>query len=126
MDVKFYVCNHCGNVAIKPWDVGVPLVCCGEKMTELVPNSSGAAEEKHMPVAAVEGNTVTVKVGEVAHPMGEDHLIAFVVLVTEAGYQVAQLDATSEPQATFAVAEGDTPVKVCEYCNKHGLWCATL
>ena len=30
MDLKFYKCMHCGNIAIKPFDAGVPLVCCGE------------------------------------------------------------------------------------------------
>lgn len=126
MDLKFYLCNHCGNVAIKPYDKRVPLVCCGEKMTELVANSTDAAAEKHLPVVNVIGQAVKVAVGEVAHPMSEEHQIAFIVLVTQKGYQVAQLAATDAPEAVFAVAEGDAPVKVYEYCNKHGLWCTEL
>lgn len=126
MDVKFYVCNHCGNVAIKPYDKRVPLVCCGEKMVELVANTVDAAKEKHVPVVAVDGSTVRVKVGEVEHPMSDEHQISFIVLVTEKGYQVAELAATDAPVATFAVAEGNAPVKVYEYCNKHGLWCTEV
>ena len=42
MDLKFYKCMHCGNIAIKPFDAGVPLVCCGEKMTELTANTTVA------------------------------------------------------------------------------------
>ena len=53
MDVTFYKCNHCGNVAVKPFDKKVPLSCCGEKMTELVANSTDAAVEKHVPVVSV-------------------------------------------------------------------------
>ena len=124
--LKFYKCAHCGNVAIKPFDAGVPLMCCGEKMEELTANSTDAATEKHVPVVAVEGNTVNVVVGEVEHPMTEEHLIAFIVLETKAGYQVAELTAADAPKATFALAEGDEAVAVYEYCNLHGLWVANL
>ena len=114
MDVKFFKCMHCGNVAIKPFDQGVPMSCCGEKMVEL-----GA---KHVPQVVVDGSTVHVKVGEVAHPMTPEHLIAFIVLVTEKGYQIVPLTAQDAPEATFALAAGDAPVKAYEYCNLHGLW----
>ena len=89
MDVTFYKCNHCGNVAVKPFDKKVPLSCCGEKMTELVANSTDAAVEKHVPVVSISGNAVHVEVGSVVHPMTDEHLIAFVCLVTEKGYQIA-------------------------------------
>ena len=65
MDVTFYKCNHCGNVAVKPFDKKVPLSCCGEKMTELIANSTDAAVEKHVPVVSVSGNAVHVEVGSV-------------------------------------------------------------
>ena len=126
MDFKFFKCSRCGNVAIKPLDAGVPLVCCGEKMTELVANTTDAATEKHVPVVTVNGAAVHVQVGEVEHPMTEEHLISFIVLVTEKGYQVAELTAADKPVAEFAVAEGDKPVKVYEYCNLHGLWVKEL
>lgn len=126
MDVTFYKCLHCGNVAIKPWDAGVPLSCCGEKMAELKANDTDAATEKHVPVVTVDGANVHVEVGSTMHPMTEEHLIAFIVLVTEKGYQVAELSADGEPKADFAVAAGDAPVKVYEYCNLHGLWVAEI
>lgn len=122
MDIKFFKCEHCGNIVIKVVDAGVPVMCCGEKMVELVAGSVDAAVEKHVPVVEVEGANVRVKVGEVEHPMTEEHLIQFVVLVTEKGYQVAQLTAEDEPKAEFVLAEGDAAVKVYEYCNLHGLW----
>ena len=126
MNIKFYKCNHCGNIAIKVVDSGVPLVCCGEKMEELVPGSVDAALEKHVPVATVEGNVVNVQVGEVEHPMTEAHLIQTIVLVTDAGYQVAQLTADDKPVAQFVLPEGVKPLKVYEYCNLHGLWVKEL
>ena len=39
MKAKFYICNHCGNLVTTIHNAGVPLVCCGEKMKELVPNT---------------------------------------------------------------------------------------
>lgn len=126
MDIKFFKCEHCGNIAIKVVDAGVPLMCCGEKMVELVAGAVDAAVEKHVPVVEVEGSRVVVKVGEVEHPMTEEHLIQFVVLVTEKGYQVAQLTAEDAPKAEFVLAEGDVAVKAYEYCNLHGLWVKEL
>ena len=78
MDVKFYKCMHCGNIAVKVFDAGVPLVCCGEKMVELVADSQDAALEKHVPAVEVEGNKVIVNVGSVDHPMLEEHWIQFI------------------------------------------------
>ena len=85
MDVKFYKCMHCGNIAVKVFDAGVPLVCCGEKMVELVAGSQDAALEKHVPAVEVEGNKVVVNVGSVDHPMLEEHWIQFICLVTDKG-----------------------------------------
>ena len=93
-----------------------------EKMVELRANDTDGAKEKHVPQVVVDGSTVHVKVGEVAHPMTPEHLIAFIVLVTEKGYQIAPLTAQDAPEATFALAAGDAPVKAYEYCNLHGLW----
>ncbi len=126
MDVKFFKCMHCGNVVVKVFDQGVPVVCCGENMVELHANDTDGAREKHVPQVTVDGATVTVKVGEVAHPMTEPHFITMIVLVTEKGYQIAPLTPSDAPEATFAVVEGDKPVRAYEYCNLHGLWVAEI
>ena len=122
MDVKFYKCMHCGNIAVMVFDAGVPLVCCGEKMVELVADSQDAALEKHVPAVEVEGNKVIVNVGSVDHPMLEEHWIQFICLVTDKGYQTHPLAPGDAPHAEFVVAEGETPLKVYEHCNLHGLW----
>ena len=121
-ELKFYVCSHCVNLVEMVHSSGVPMICCGEAMKELVPNTVDAAGEKHKPVVTVEGSTVTVVVGSVAHPMTDAHLIQWVVLETEQGVQRKELAANAEPKAVFTVAEGDKVVAAYAYCNLHGLW----
>ena len=120
--MKFYICKHCGNIIAFAEDKGVPVVCCGEKMSELVPGSVDAAQEKHVPVIEVDGNLVTVTVGSVEHPMLEEHHIAWIALETKEGNQRKPLPVDGKPQATFALTEGDEVVAAYEYCNLHGLW----
>lgn len=100
MDLKFYKCMHCGNIAIKPFDAGVPLVCCGEKMTELTANTTDAAVEKHVPVVRVDGSNVHVEVGSTLHPMTPEHYITFICLVTKNGYQIVELTPEDAPSPT--------------------------
>jgi len=122
MAQKFYVCEHCGNIVTKVKDVGVPVVCCGQKMTELVPGTTDASQEKHVPVYKVEGNNVLVTIGSVEHPMQEEHHIEWIVLETKQGVQRKYLEPGQAPKAVFALTEGDEVVAVYEYCNLHGLW----
>lgn len=119
---KFYICKHCGNMIGMIKSSGVNVVCCGDPMTELKPNTVEASQEKHLPVVTVEGNIVKVKVGSVEHPMTEEHHIAWIYLETEQGAQRKKLAVGSKPEAEFALAGGDKVVGVYEYCNLHGLW----
>ena len=49
--MKFYVCEHCGNIIQFVKDKGVPVMCCGQKMKEIIPGvSDGAAEKQHHPL----------------------------------------------------------------------------
>lgn len=57
-ETRFYRCNHCGNIIGMIHSAGVPVVCCGEKMQPLVPNTTDASGEKHVPVITVRGNEV--------------------------------------------------------------------
>ena len=120
--MKFYKCETCGNIITKLNDSGVPVVCCGKPMTELVPGATDGALEKHVPAVTVDGSKVTVQVGEVEHPMMEEHFIQFIVLETEGGFQKKTLKPGDKPVAEFNVADGDKPKAAYEYCNLHGLW----
>ena len=119
---KFLICKHCGNIVGMVNDAKVPMMCCGEKMTELVPNTVDAAQEKHVPVVTVEGNLVTVKIGEVAHPMLPEHFINWVYLETEKGGQRKSFNPGDTPEVTFALTADDKAIAAYEYCNLHGLW----
>ena len=122
MELKFLKCEHCGNIVEMIEDKGVPVVCCGQRMTELVAGTSDGAREKHVPVYEVNGSTVLVKVGEVAHPMIPEHYIEWIVLQTKNGVQSRELKPGEKPEAIFALCEGDEVVAVYAYCNLHGLW----
>ena len=123
---KFFVCKHCGNMIGLLHDAGVPMMCCGEKMVELVPNTTDAAQEKHVPVATVEGNKVVVNVGSVDHPMLDEHWIQWVYLETDKGGHRKVLNPGEKPSVVFALTEDEKPIAVYEYCNLHGLWVAKL
>lgn len=122
MSGKFYVCDVCGNIIQKVEDSKVPVVCCGKPMRELVPNTTEAATEKHLPVVTIDGNTVKVVVGSVEHPMTEAHLISWIVLETKKGWMRAHLTHLDKPEAVFVLSEGDEPIAAYEYCNLHGFW----
>ena len=118
---KFYICEHCGNLIGMINDSGVPMMCCGQKMTKLEAGVVEASREKHIPVVDYDGNTVKVTVGEVAHPMTEEHSILWVYLQTNKGGQRKCLEVGGEPTVTFALYD-EEPVAVYAYCNLHGLW----
>ncbi len=122
MEQKFYICEHCGNIVAYVKDAGVAIMCCGEKMKELVPGTVEASKEKHIPVYSVENNIVTVKVGEVEHPMLDMHYIEWVSIQTNKGNQRKVLKPGEKCEVQFALLDGETVEAVYAYCNIHGLW----
>ena len=122
MEMKFYKCAHCGQIVAVVKKTQVPVMCCGEPMTEMVPGTSDGAVEKHVPVYEVADGKVTVTVGSVPHPMLEEHYIEWIALETKMGNQRKSLKPGDEPKACFSICEGDEVVAVYEYCNLHGLW----
>ena len=120
--MKFYRCSHCGNIIAYVENSGVPVYCCGQKMEEILPNTTDAANEKHVPVVNVEGNKVTVNVGTAPHPMTDAHYIGWVVLCTNLGNQRKLLSPDSEPKAEFLLLENESVEACYAYCNLHGLW----
>ena len=120
--MKFYLCEHCGNIIEFVKESGVPVMCCGQKMTELVPGTSDGAYEKHVPVVTIDEDKVTVEVGSVEHPMVEAHYIQWIAIETTRGSQRVKLQYTDKPIAEFKLADGEEFVAAYEYCNLHGLW----
>ena len=118
---RFYICKHCGNMVGLIQDQGVPMVCCGEPMSELVPNTVEASVEKHLPVVSVSDNVISVQIGSAEHPMEEAHHIEFVYVETERGGQRKCLIVGETPSIDFCFTD-DKPIAVYAYCNIHGLW----
>lgn len=123
--LKFYKCEHCGNVIIKAYDAGAPVSCCGEPMVELKANSTDAAQEKHVPDVTITDTGCTVKVGEVEHPMTEEHMIRFIVMDKGCAWYIKPLDSGKPAQAIFDCKPSEIK-RVYEYCNLHGLWVKEL
>ena len=122
MNQKFLICEKCGNMVAVVKESGVPVMCCGQKMSELVPGAVDASVEKHVPEFTVKGNVVEVFVGSVIHPMTEEHFIEWISLQTKFGNQRKQLKPGQDPKVCFKICEGDEVEAVYAYCNLHGLW----
>ena len=122
MEQKFYRCKHCGQIIAIVKKTGVPVVCCGEKMEELVPGVVEASKEKHIPVYKVENNVVEVTVGSTIHPMISEHYIEWISIQTNKGNQRKILTPNSNPEAVFALCEDESLEAVYAYCNLHSLW----
>lgn len=122
MEEKYYICEHCGNIIAMVKNSGVPVMCCGQKMTEIIPGTIDAAVEKHIPVYEVKDRKVYVKVGSVEHHMLPEHYIEWISLQTKSGNQRKILNPNDKPEVCFAICEGDEVEAVYAYCNLHGLW----
>ena len=120
--MKLLKCAICGNIITHVKKSGVPVMCCGRKMEELVPGTSDGAAEKHVPVIKQDGNKVVVEIGSVEHPMVDAHYIEWIILETEKGVQRRNLNPGEAPKAEFILADDDKVVAAYEYCNLHGFW----
>lgn len=120
--MKFYRCKHCGQIIAKVKDTGVPIICCGEAMGEIVAGTTDASLEKHVPTYQIKGNIVEVNVGSISHPMEEKHYIEWIAIETKHGNQRKCLKPGQEPKATFAILDGDEIIAIYAYCNIHSLW----
>ncbi|MBU1194650.1 MAG: desulfoferrodoxin [Proteobacteria bacterium] len=117
-----YKCTKCGNIVQVLHGEKPPVMCCGQAMDRLVENTVDAAKEKHVPVIEKIAGGYLVKVGSVAHPMGEDHYIQWIELTSEDGMfiQRQMLTPAGKPEATFKTDAQKVVAR--EYCNLHGLW----
>lgn len=119
---KIYICEHCGNIINKIDDAGVPVMCCGQVMKEVIAGTVEASHEKHIPVVNNNNEVVEVTIGSVEHPMTEEHLIEWVMIETTQGIQIKKLKAGNLPRVEFALSKNDELLSVYAYCNLHGLW----
>ena len=119
---EVYKCEVCGNIVEVLHAGGGELVCCGEPMKLVVENTVDAATEKHVPVIERDGKNVTVKIGEVPHPMTPEHYILFIEVI--AGNDVYRHDfaeGDTVAEAKFIIDEG-IELEARAYCNLHSFW----
>lgn len=120
--MKFFECDNC-NIIVEIVDgEKMSIVCEGEVMKEMIPDSVDAATEKHVPVVTVNGKTIHVNVGEVEHPMQDEHYIKWIAIETKEGVQRKMLCPGTAPKVTFELSDTDEFVTAVAYCNLHGLW----
>ena len=116
-------CNRCGAVVEMLHDCDCNdcgIVCCGENMETLNPNSTDAAAEKHLPVYEIVGNYIIVSV---PHVMESEHYIEFIGLYSAKINAKKYFTAGNSAKAVFPYIKG---AKLFAYCNKHGLWETTI
>ena len=118
--MEVYKCNLCGNIVEVKHAGGGTLVCCGESMNLLNPLNAEGAGEKHVPVIEKTTDGYKVTVGEVAHPMTEDHYIEWIEILAGNEVYTCYLTPDDKPVAVFNI-KGDE-VSARAYCNKHGHW----
>ncbi|MFW5855923.1 MAG: desulfoferrodoxin [Bacillota bacterium] len=118
---EIYKCVICENVVeVLRSGVGT-LVCCEEDMEKLEAKTEDKGMEKHVPAVEETDNGIMVKVGDVPHPMEENHYIKLIEVLTEDKVLKAELQPGQEPKAEFNVDKDDV-VSVREFCTVHDLW----
>ena len=123
--MNIYYCKHCKRICYT-YPVDSTLVCCNDEMTLLQPKKEDKGNEKHLPVVEkIAENKISVKVGEVTHPMLEEHYIQWIFIENGDQYFIKTFNPGEEPYAEFFV-NFEKPIKVYEFCNLHGLWLTEL
>lgn len=120
--LEVYKCSVCGNIVEVLHGGPGELVCCEQPMALMTENTVDAAKEKHVPVIEKGADSITVKVGSVAHPMEEKHYIEWIELIADGKVYRQFLKPGDKPEATFPITAANVSAR--EYCNLHGHWSA--
>lgn len=118
-NLNFYRCPICGNI-VELIDGNMDrIICCGKSMIKMIANTTDAVVEKHVPVYERVDNEIVVKVGEVEHPMEEEHYIMWIEQVSKDKVVRVKLHPESKIEVRFPYISDSV---LYAYCNKHGLW----
>lgn len=122
--LDLYKCNICGNIVQVILSGGGELVCCGEPMHKLeAKTKEDSMLEKHVPVFIKnQDNNDEVRVGEVLHPMTDEHYIMFIETISrdKNKVQLQFLHPGEEPK--MLIKDESDEILALEFCNLHGLW----
>lgn len=119
---QIYKCEVCGNVIEILHEGQKSLVCCNQPMTLEEAHTEDKGMEKHVPVIEENGNYITVKVGDIEHPMEESHYIEWIELTVDGSRYRRYLSPIDKPEVSFTVPERHIELSARTYCNIHGLW----
>lgn len=122
---QIYKCNICGNIVNVLHQAGGELVCCGKPMNIQAENTQDAATEKHVPIISQTEKGIKIKVGDVLHPMDDDHYIEWIEIFKEKG-KVVRIDLKTGDTPEVEICCKTNLVQVRAYCNLHGLWKAKI
>lgn len=123
MTMKFYKCQLCGQIIGMVKETGVPIICCGQEMEEIIPHiDEKGLSEKHIPVYQIKNKKIVVRIGSIPHPMTNEHYIEWVALVTNKGSQKKSLKPGDAPEVRFVLDDGEIVEEIYAYCNLHSLW----
>ena len=121
--LDIYKCNICGNIVEVMVSGGGELICCGENMQKLEPQSKeDSMMEKHVPILFENNDGTEIRVGEVLHPMLPEHYIMFIQAISKDRNFISTKFLSSSDEPKMILNEVLTDVIAREYCNIHGLW----
>lgn len=122
--LDMYRCNICGNFVEVMFPGEGELVCCGQPMEhiKLHTKEEEMTSEKHVPVVKQEGENVEIRVGEVPHPMDDNHYIMFIEAVSEDKNYLKRKYLYPGDEALLKFKCNCDKVIAREFCNIHGLW----
>ena len=119
---KIIKCDTCGSFVL-------PLVkgdgeSCDSHMILMEAQTEGDKAAKHKPVVEIDGDNVTVKIGEIQHPADEDHFIQFVIVEAGSELFIKCFKPGETPEATFTIGSDkiNEGIVAYELCNLHGRW----
>ncbi len=122
---EIFKCNVCGNI-VEVLSSGVgQLVCCSVPMEQLSEQSNdNEYQEKHVPIVTIEGETKTIRVGSIPHPMEKEHYIMFIEAISPDKKYLKRkyLTPAEEPKMDLKQCCHYDEFTARELCNLHGLW----
>ena len=123
MERKFLICNKCGNLIEMINDSSITPFCCQTAMEEIIAKESDPEKgEKHLPTLSLNGLEATISVGEILHPMTEEHHIKWIYVETNQRKVRYDISSKSTPIVKFTLNQDENIINIFAYCNLHGLW----
>jgi len=119
---SIYKCEVCGHIIQVHHEGSGTLVCCNQPMALQEEKSEDQGMEKHVPVIEQRDDSIMVSVGDVLHPMEENHYIEFVELIVDDERYIQYLKPNQDPIVSFKIPTEYKSLSARAYCNVHGLW----